>query len=69
LQALSWEKPFPSTLKLPIVKDASTRKKEGQVITTIRSVVSADGKTRTSTWSGKDSKGNPETWTVVLDKQ
>ena len=47
----------------------STRKKNGQVITTIRSVVSADGKTRTSTWSGKDSKGNPETWTVVLDKQ
>ena len=47
----------------------STRKKKGQVITTIRSVVSADGKTRTSIWSGKDSKGNPETWTVVLDKQ
>ena len=47
----------------------STRKKMGQVITTIRSVVSADGKTRTSTWSGKDSEGNPETWTVVLDKQ
>ena len=47
----------------------SKRKKKGQVITTIRSVVSADGKTRTSTWSGKDSKGNTETWTVVLDKQ
>jgi len=47
----------------------STRKKKGQVINTIRSVVSADGKTRTSTWSGKDSTGNPETWTVVLDKQ
>jgi hypothetical protein len=45
----------------------STRKKNGQVITTIRSVVSADGKTRTSTWSGKDSKGSPKTWTVVLD--
>ena len=47
----------------------TTNKKSGQVVTTVRSVVSQDGKTRTSTWSGKDSKGNSETWTVVLDKQ
>jgi hypothetical protein len=47
----------------------STNKKNGQVTTTIHSVVSKDGKTRTSTWSGKDSKGNPETWTAVFDKQ
>ena len=46
-----------------------TNKKNGQVITTVHSVVSKDGKTRTSTWSGKDSKGNPETWTNVLEKQ
>lgn len=44
-------------------------KKDGQVVITVRSVVSADGKTRTSTWSGKDSKGNPETWTQVYDRQ
>lgn len=47
----------------------TTNKRKGEVITTVRSVVSKDGKTRTSTWSGKDSKGNPETWTVVFDKQ
>ena len=47
----------------------TTNKKKGEVITTVRSVVSKDGKTRTSTWSGKDSKGNSETWTVVFDKQ
>ncbi len=44
-------------------------KKDGQVTATIRSVVSPDGKTRTSTFSGKDSKGNPETWTQVYDRQ
>ena len=47
----------------------TTNKNKGQVVTTVRSVVSADGKTRTSTWSGKDSKRNSETWTIVLDKQ
>jgi hypothetical protein len=47
----------------------TTNKKNGQVITQVRSVVSKDSKTRTSTWSGKDSKGNPETWTVVFDRQ
>ena len=46
-----------------------TNKTSGQVTTTVHSVVSKDGKTRTSTWSGKDSKGNPETWTSVYDKQ
>ncbi len=44
-------------------------KKDGQVVTTVRSVVSPDGKTRTSTWQGKDSKGNPETWIQVYDRQ
>jgi hypothetical protein len=61
-----------NTVSLKRVDDntmESTNKKNGQVTTTIRSVVSADGKTRTSTWSGKDSKGNPETWTSVFDKQ
>lgn len=46
-----------------------TNKKNGQVTTTIHSVVAKDGKSRTSVWSGKDSKGNPETWTQVLEKQ
>lgn len=47
----------------------TTYKKNGQVTATYRSVISADGKTRTSAWSGKDSKGNLETWTVVFEKQ
>lgn len=46
-----------------------TNKKDGQVTTTVHSVVSKDGKTRTSTWSGKDSKGNPETWSNAFDRQ
>jgi hypothetical protein len=47
----------------------TTNKKNGQVTTKIRSVVSSDGKTRTSTWTGPDSKGKQETWTAVFDKQ
>jgi hypothetical protein len=47
----------------------TTNRKNGQVVTTVHSVVSKDGKTRTSTWTGKDAKGNTETWTVVFDRQ
>jgi hypothetical protein len=47
----------------------TTNKKEGGTITTVRTVVSDDGKTRTSTWTGTDRQGNPETWTAVYDKQ
>ncbi len=44
-------------------------KKGGDIVSTVQSVVSKDGKTRTSTWTGKDAKGVPETWTSVFDKQ
>lgn len=47
----------------------TTSKKNGEVVTTVRSVVSRDGKTRTSTWKGKNAKGEPETWVAVYDKQ
>ncbi len=47
----------------------STSKKNGEVVTTVRSVLSKDGKTRTSTWKGKNAKGEPETWVAVYDKQ
>src|SRR5262249_12586637 len=47
----------------------TTSKKHGEVVTTVRSVVSRDGKTRTSTWKGKNAKGEPETWVAVYDKQ
>ena len=59
---VSVKQPDPNTLEV-------TNKKDGQVITTVQSVISKDGKTRTSTWSGKDSKGNSETWINAFDKQ
>ena len=47
----------------------STLKKGGQGVTTVTSVVSKDGKTRTSTFKGKDPQGNDVNNVVVLDKQ
>ena len=44
-------------------------KKDGKVTTHGRIVVSADGKTRTLTASGKDSAGKKITSTAVYDKQ
>jgi hypothetical protein len=44
-------------------------KKGDKVITTGRIVLSADGKTRTVTTSGTDSKGNKVSGTAVYDKQ
>ncbi len=44
-------------------------KRGGKVITAGRIVLSADGKTRTVTTSGTDSKGNKISGTAVYDKQ
>jgi hypothetical protein len=46
-----------------------TNKKGDKVTITGRGVVSADGKTRTVTISGTDSKGKKFTSTAVYDKQ
>jgi hypothetical protein len=46
-----------------------TNKKGDKVGITARAVVSADGKTRTVTISGTDSKGQKYTSTAVYDKQ
>lgn len=46
-----------------------TLKNGGQVVMTVTSKVSKDGKTRTSTFKGKDSQGNEVNNVVVLDKQ
>ena len=43
--------------------------KDGTVVTTIRSVISPDGKTRTSTLKAKDAKGATVSWVAVFDKQ
>jgi hypothetical protein len=47
----------------------STMKKGGEVAMTVHSVVSKDGKTRTSTFTGKDAQGNAVNNVVVYDKQ
>ncbi len=47
----------------------STLKKGGQVVMTVTSTVSKDGKTRTSTFKGKDAQGHDVNNVVVLDKQ
>jgi hypothetical protein len=46
----------------------STAKKAGEVVMVVRSVVSRDGKTRTSTFKGKDAKGQDVNNVVVYDK-
>ncbi len=45
------------------------QKKGNQTQITITTVVSKDGKTRTSTWKGKDSQGRDVNNVVVFDKQ
>ena len=47
----------------------STLKKDGQVVMTVTSVVSKDGKTRTSTFKGKDAKGQDVNNIVVYNRE
>src|ERR1700674_829654 len=47
----------------------STVKKAGQIVMTIRTVLSDNGKTRTSTFTGKDAEGHDINNIVVYDKQ
>ena len=47
----------------------ATMKKGGQPVMTVTSVVSNGGKTRTSTFKGKDAQGNDVNNVVVYDKQ
>ena len=47
----------------------STLKKDGQVVMTVTSVVSKDGKTRTSTFKGKNAKGQDVNNILVYNKQ
>jgi hypothetical protein len=53
--------------------DANTietmQKKNGKVVMTITTKVSNDGKTRTSTWHGKNAEGKDVHNVVVFDKQ
>ena len=47
----------------------STMKKDGQVVMSVTSVVSKDGSTRTSTFKGKNAKGQDVNNIVVYNKQ
>jgi hypothetical protein len=47
----------------------ATLKKGNQTVMTVTSVVSKDGKTRTSTFKGKDAQGRDVNNVVVYDKQ
>jgi hypothetical protein len=47
----------------------STLKKGGKVVMTVTSVVSRDGKTRTSTFKGTDAAGKPVSNVAVYDRQ
>jgi hypothetical protein len=47
----------------------STAKKGGEVVMTVTSTISKDGKTRTSTFKGKDAQGRDVNNVVVYDKQ
>lgn len=47
----------------------STTKKGDQVVMTVTSVISKDGKTRTSTFKGKNAEGQDINNVVVYDKQ
>jgi hypothetical protein len=59
---IALQRPDASTIR-------STLKKGDQVVMTVTSVISKDGKTRTSTFKGKDAKGQDVNNVVVYDKQ
>jgi hypothetical protein len=46
----------------------STLKKAGEVVMTVKTVISVDGKTRTSTFTGKDAQGHDVNNVVAYDK-
>jgi formylglycine-generating enzyme required for sulfatase activity len=64
--------PYADTVSVKRI-DASTiessMKKAGQVVMTVTSKLSKDGKTRTSTFKGKDAQGHAVLNVVVSDKQ
>jgi hypothetical protein len=48
---------------------AILKKKDGQLMMTVITTVTTDGKTRTSTFRGKDGQGREVNNVVVYDKQ
>jgi hypothetical protein len=62
VNTVALERPDSNTIR-------STLKKDGQVVMTVISVVSKDGKTRTSTFTGKNPQGQDVNNIVVYNKQ
>jgi histidinol dehydrogenase len=60
--AVAWKKIDDYTYDL-------TNKLKGQVLTSQRTVISRDGKSRTNTLTGKNAQGQPVSNTVVYEKQ
>lgn len=60
--AVAWKKIDDYTYEL-------TNKLKGQVLTSQRTVISRDGKSRTNTLTGKNAQGQTVSNTVVYDKQ
>jgi hypothetical protein len=64
--------PNADTVALKRIDDRTTQstvKQAGQVVMTVTSVVSKNGKIRTSTFKGKDAQGQDVNNVVVYDKQ
>jgi hypothetical protein len=64
--------PNVDTVSIKKVNDhtmLTTNTKDGKLVTTIKSVVSKDGKTRTSTLTTKNEKGESVSWTGYFEKQ
>jgi hypothetical protein len=66
------DNPYGNTVALTRVDAKTTRltfKQDGKVTATVTIVLSADGKTRTSTAKGKDAKGQPVDTMSFYEKQ
>lgn len=64
--------PNVETVSIKKVNDrtmVTTNRKGGKVVTTIRSVISKDGKTRTSTLTTKNEKGESVSWSGFFEKR
>jgi hypothetical protein len=64
--------PYGDTVSLKRINASTvevTMKKDGKTLVTVTSVVSKDGKTRTSTFHGKDEAGHTVHNVAVYDKQ
>ena len=64
--------PYADTVALKRLDDhtvEATLKKAGTPVMTVRTTISADGKTRTSLFTGKNEKGEDVNNTVVSDRK